>query len=243
MPRNSKILMLILSTLTLACFSFEAAGVEPFRQWTGTNGKTITGQLLWSQNGSIYLKDKKTGRQITIGVSNLSQADQIYVEEFQKRCAKENILYQFHLVGERYRKNELGTIPEQLNGLFFVDTEKMGGTLYWTFEPTSPVPESMLSQNATLLISLGNGGNDGTKGEVSIWKNKQRVGSRKGLKEGKRHHIHIPLSSLLVSPTKGKTDNVIELRITAPDWDGIKVWGRNSPSPPSLRIYDPSKNK
>ena len=224
----------IVAVATLLLLGIPASNAEEIvRKWTGSNGKIITGQLLWAQDDTVYLKDSRYGRRIKVALSNLSAADKLYVSDFLAKAKKEKLVYQFHLVRERYQKNELGTVPEQRNGTFLVKSDKKGGVLYWTFEPTAPISESLLSKKASLSISLDNG----TKGQVSIQKNKQLISSRTKIGRG-RHRFSIPVSSLLNSPTAGKTDQAIELRVSAPGWDGIIASGRTSPKPPTLKIYD-----
>ena len=219
--------------------SLNCSAVEPVREWKSGDGKTISGQLLWAQDGDVYIKAKKTGRKTKIAQSNFSVGDQAYIKRFLQEASEKKIAYQFQLAGEHFKKNEVGIIPSQRNGLFLIKSNKKGGTLCWTFEPTAPVPDSLLSKNATLQVSFGNGKDDGTKGKVSIWKNGQQVANRAGLGRAAGHKFQIPVASLLSSPTAGKTDQFIELRISAPGWDGIRVWGKTSPNPPTLRIYNP----
>ena len=110
---------------TLLFLGIPASNAEEIvRKWTGSNGKIITGQLLWAQDDTVYLKDSRYGRRIKVALSNLSAADKLYVSDFLAKAKKEKLVYQFHLVRERYQKNELGTVPEQRNGTFLLKATK-----------------------------------------------------------------------------------------------------------------------
>lgn len=62
-----------------------AQGEQEFRSWTSKQGKAIEASLVNFADGSVSLKRKADGKQMTVKIDQLSPADQTYLAELQKK--------------------------------------------------------------------------------------------------------------------------------------------------------------
>ena len=210
---------------------------EPLRTWTSINGRKIEAKLLWADDSNIYVRDKKNAKKHTISLKNLSKIDLLYINAFKEEMKEAGVLYQFELIGEHFRKKQLGSIREQKAGSYFVDGNQGKGTLSWSFTASAPLPPELLSRSVRLQVSLGTTKYAGTNGQVRIYKNSTLVSERAGLKKGKRHHFDIPFDQIFKLSPPPNADRKTDLTISVKNQDGILVLGRNSSAPPTLRIY------
>lgn len=73
-------LLACLVTLQFTCgLTLQAADPQSFRQWTDTNGRTITARLLDTPDAESVKIERQDGRVFTVALKTFSTADQNYV--------------------------------------------------------------------------------------------------------------------------------------------------------------------
>ena len=103
------------------------------RVWHYTDGRTFTAEYQWSNQKTLYLKDRK-GREFQVELGALSNADLEYTRALRAQDTAEGIIYHAPLTWEEYRSKKITTSKARELGYYPINSQPSSeGTLRLQF--------------------------------------------------------------------------------------------------------------
>lgn len=204
----------------------------PARVWRYTDGRTFTAEYQWSDQKTLYLKDRK-GREFQVKLGALSNADLEYTRGLGDRDAAGGIIYHAPLTWEEYRSKKVTTSKARELGYYPINSEpSTEGTLRLQFRRFGPPPSISADQRVVLRVTTHARG--GTRSTIRVQSGGKTIGAARGAPAGSRFDIPLPPTVL-----EGSSSIVFDLTGGS---DTMLVRTTESGAGPRLLVLKPKQN-
>ncbi|RCL39609.1 MAG: hypothetical protein DBX00_01640 [Verrucomicrobia bacterium] len=202
------------------------------RVWHYTDGRTFTAEYQWSNQKTLYLKDRK-GREFQVELGALSNADLEYTRALRAQDTAEGIIYHAPLTWEEYRSKKITTSKARELGYYPINSQpSSGGSLRLQFRRFGSPPS--IAENQRVVLRVTTQARGGTRSTIRVQSGGKTIGAVKGAPSGASFDILLP-------PAVFQGSESIVFDLTG-GGDTILVRSTESGAGPRLLILKPKQN-